>query len=178
MLLPRGWGWGGGGGRGGRDLLPRGSWCLETRIPAWSWSAATGSRSTGCPTLEPLFPNEMDKKREIIRKRRFNFDEIGVGNCDHEPANAALATKHFIFVANGRPAFLQKCGCSVFTVSLMSGALTLSLPRVINFKFPLQPHQKYCTTQYEERGFSYSFLRWKMIILVYRFSLPHLYTSK
>ena len=31
---------------------------------------------------------------------------------------------------------------------------TLSLPRVINFKFPLQPHQKYDITQYEELGFS------------------------
>ena len=33
--------------------------------------------------------------------------------------------------------------------------LALSLPRVINFKFPLQPHQNYYTTQYEELGFSY-----------------------
>ena len=32
--------------------------------------------------------------------------------------------------------------------------LTLSLPRVINFKFPLQPHQKYYITQYEELDFS------------------------
>ena len=32
---------------------------------------------------------------------------------------------------------------------------TLSLPRVINFKFPLQPHHKYYTAQYEEIGFSY-----------------------
>ena len=32
--------------------------------------------------------------------------------------------------------------------------LTLSLPRVINVKFLLQLHQKYCTTQYEELGFS------------------------
>ena len=31
---------------------------------------------------------------------------------------------------------------------------TLSLPRVINLKFPLQPHQKYYNTQYEELGFS------------------------
>ena len=31
--------------------------------------------------------------------------------------------------------------------------LTLSLPRVINFKFPLQPHQEYYITQYEELGF-------------------------
>ena len=31
--------------------------------------------------------------------------------------------------------------------------LTLSLSRVINVKFPLQPHQKYYITQYEELGF-------------------------
>ena len=32
--------------------------------------------------------------------------------------------------------------------------LILLLPRVINFKFPLKPYQKYYTTQYEEVGFS------------------------
>ena len=32
--------------------------------------------------------------------------------------------------------------------------LTLPLPRVINIKFLLQPHQKYYITQYEELGFS------------------------
>ena len=32
--------------------------------------------------------------------------------------------------------------------------LTLSLPRVINFKILLQPHQKYNITQYGELGFS------------------------
>ena len=31
---------------------------------------------------------------------------------------------------------------------------TLSLPRVINFKFPLQPRQEHCITQYGELGFS------------------------
>ena len=35
-----------------------------------------------------------------------------------------------------------------------SPSLTLSFPRVINFKFPLQPHQKYYITQYEELGVS------------------------
>ena len=33
--------------------------------------------------------------------------------------------------------------------------LTLSLPRVIKFKFPLQPHQKHFITQYEKLGFSW-----------------------
>ena len=32
--------------------------------------------------------------------------------------------------------------------------LTPSLPRVINLKFPLQPHEKYYVTQYGELGFS------------------------
>ena len=43
-----------------------------------------------------------------------------------------------------------------------------TIPWVINFKFPLQPHQKYYITQYEELGL-HSLLRWKMI------PLPHLY---
>ena len=38
---------------------------------------------------------------------------------------------------------------------LRSERVTLSLPGVINFKFPLQPHQKYYVTQYEELGCSY-----------------------
>ena len=33
-------------------------------------------------------------------------------------------------------------------------AFTLSFPRVINFKLPLQPHQKYYITQYGELAFS------------------------
>ena len=35
-----------------------------------------------------------------------------------------------------------------------NGLLTLSLPRVTNFKFLLQPHQKYNITQKGELGYS------------------------
>ena len=42
--------------------------------------------------------------------------------------------------------------------------VNLSLPRAINFKFPLQPNQKYNITKYE-RGF-HSLLRRKVIILL------------
>ena len=42
--------------------------------------------------------------------------------------------------------------------------LALPLPRVINVKFPLQPHQKHNITQYKNLAF-HSLLRWKMIIL-------------
>ena len=46
--------------------------------------------------------------------------------------------------------------------------LTLSLQRVIHFKIPLPPQQKYYITQCQELGF-HSLLQWKMIILpIYR----------
>ena len=48
--------------------------------------------------------------------------------------------------------------------------LTLSLPRVIYFKFLLQPHQKYYITHYEELGFSY-LPRWKIILPILTTSL-------
>ena len=41
--------------------------------------------------------------------------------------------------------------------------LTLSLPRVINFKFPPLPHQNYYVTQQEELFIAYT--RWKTLIL-------------
>ena len=40
--------------------------------------------------------------------------------------------------------------------------LALSLPRVINTKFPLQPHQLYNITQYGDCLAIHSLLRWKM----------------
>ena len=46
----------------------------------------------------------------------------------------------------------------------------LSLPRVVNFKFLLQPHQKYYITQYGEFFIDYSEER----LLCCPFSLPHL----
>ena len=39
-------------------------------------------------------------------------------------------------------------------VPTLGSVLALPLPRVINVKFPLQPQQKYYTTQYGELGFS------------------------
>ena len=42
----------------------------------------------------------------------------------------------------------------VHPVQPIHGRSTLSLPRVINLKPLLQPHQKYYITQYEELGFS------------------------
>ena len=54
----------------------------------------------------------------------------------------------------------------------VKGVLTLSLPRVINIKFLLQPHQKYYITLYEELGFS-SLTRMPDD-KYYQFSLPSL----
>ena len=35
-----------------------------------------------------------------------------------------------------------------------SQAGSFPIPRVINFNFSLEPHEKYYTTQYKDRGFS------------------------
>ena len=59
-----------------------------------------------------------------------------------------------------RPPFFSWC----WVTRLSPPSWTLSLPRVTNIKFLLQPHQKYYITQYEELGF-HCLLRWKMIIL-------------
>ena len=48
----------------------------------------------------------------------------------------------------------QRSKSFVTDANYLDWSLTLSLPRVINFKFLLQPHQKYHITHYEEFGFS------------------------
>ena len=60
--------------------------------------------------------------------------------------------RFFRLLFHGR-LFIDTCMCWA-TWKLTSFALPLSLPRVINIKFLLQPHQKYKITQYEELGFS------------------------
>ena len=57
-----------------------------------------------------------------------------------------ILTTSLIHLSSGR---LGEC-----TFWTWEWELTLSLPRVINFKFPLQTHQKYYVTQYGELGFS------------------------
>ena len=62
---------------------------------------------------------------------------------DDYNTNSHYLTYTFIF---------RKVGIMYF-LNLGVNGLTISLPRVNNFKFLLQPHQKYNTTQYEELGF-------------------------
>ena len=50
----------------------------------------------------------------------------------------------------------------------------LSLPRGINNKFPLQPHQKYYISQYEEVAF-HSLLRWEMSATINSHFLSHIF---
>ena len=93
-----------------------------------------------------------------------------------QPHNAkhALPTHHtFGWLVVGLPFRSVPAACSAISILLIVVhnpfyatlkfteyfSLTLSLPRVINFKFPLQPHQKYYPqkyfpTQYKELGFS------------------------
>ena len=58
----------------------------------------------------------------------------------------------------------------------MIGVETLSLPRVVNFKFPLQPNQKYYITQYGELDFSW--VTDKIWLYIYQFLLPHTFLVK
>ena len=51
-------------------------------------------------------------------------------------------------------AFLASHPCTIGTEIEQEVKLSLSLPRVINVKFPLQSHQKYHIKQYGEPGFS------------------------
>ena len=50
--------------------------------------------------------------------------------------------------------FLLEVVVQILIEAYETSVLTLSLPRVINVKFPLQLHQKYYITQYGELGFS------------------------
>ena len=68
---------------------------------------------------------------------------------------------------------LDSCNAQCWVSTNMS--LTLSLPRVIIFKLPLQPHQNYNVTRYEELGFSQ--LTQMKDDYYYHFSLTHLYIS-
>ena len=61
--------------------------------------------------------------------------------------SASLVT--FVFMGSGRYT------CYRAISEGRSTSLTLSLPRVINVKCLLHPHQKYYITQYEELGFSW-----------------------
>ena len=56
--------------------------------------------------------------------------------------------------------------------------LTLSLPRMINVKFPLQPHQKYYITHSMKNLAFHNFLRWTMIILSNSHYLTSTFLSK
>ena len=58
---------------------------------------------------------------------------------------------------SGRSPFCGHCrifGINGHAMFLLPIVITLSLPRVINVKFLLQPHQKYYITQYGELDFS------------------------
>ena len=74
------------------------------------------------------------------------------------------ASQHIISETQGSfmlPAQVQPCS-------------TLSLPKVINFKFPLLPHQQHHIAQFDDLAF-HSLLWWRWPH--YQFSLTHLYSS-
>ena len=68
-----------------------------------------------------------------------------------------LATSHFVcLLPKGAPSGMPLNSATPLQTEreiIRSDGSSPSLPRVINFKFPLQPHQKYNTTQYGEIAF-------------------------
>ena len=61
--------------------------------------------------------------------------------------------------------FLEEAAASILQYTVRTAFLILSLPRVINIKFLLQPHQKYNSHSVKYLAFQ-SLLRGKMIILL------------
>ena len=62
-------------------------------------------------------------------------------------------------------------------IQLVIGS-TLSLPRVIKFKFPLHPHQKYHITSHSMKNLASHTVAYSDEKLLYnKFSLPHIYIS-
>ena len=66
---------------------------------------------------------------------------------------------------------------SVATLHCYMSAVTCSLPRVINFKFPLSPTRNIASHSLENLSF-HSFLRWKIIILTNSYYLVHIFCLK
>ena len=70
--------------------------------------------------------------------------ELGTGDELHQNEVGRASTRTFGFP-------FMRC---LFIAVFLSAHLTLSLLKVINVKFLLQPQQKYYITQYGEPGFS------------------------
>ena len=108
----------------------------------------------------------------------FSWRQQGIRNCHCQ----ILLNVGLICFPSGRPQSKYKTG-------IASRNLTLSLPRVVNFKLPLQPHQKYRSHHTAWRtllSIAYSDERWWWWYhhqwwwwwwWYYQFSLPHLYIS-
>ena len=98
--------------------------------------------------------------RNTVLYWNFNLEKSGLGSsialifslkiCPAVSSPCLELHQSFIFVFDQSPFRLEIC----WTRNRDDDRLTLSLTRVINFKFPPQPRQKYCITQYEELGFS------------------------
>ena len=97
---------------------------------------------------------------------------ISIWTWEHEdPEIKSISHIHVLLLsfAISSKLFHLRCCCR-----LPSWYFTLPLPRVINFKFPQKPHQKYNITKYEELGSIHSWLRCKVIILpILTTSLKH-----
>ena len=114
----------------------------KTRYPidTWSSSSEVKAKEFCCKGF-----TECDAEWSPFRRRQWAGSVPAAVNWSWERSVEGDAP------VSGSAASLQWQGLRKRAACLL---LTLSLPRVINFKFFTKPNQKYYITQYEERGFS------------------------
>ena len=98
---------------------------------------------TSSPSCERATPQTWPGRPRPTRSKTCNR---GAAWRATRPCSASTREWRRLTSARRRTSLPQEVRCPT--------PLALSPPRVINFKFPLQPHQKYYIRQYEELGFS------------------------
>ena len=98
---------------------------------AWEWKGKRNHRHYWSinSTVWPMTPDESWIRKRVVRLERTVVNNATIGQQQQQPS----INQHITYVPT---------------------PLTLSLPRVINFELPQQPHQKYDTTSHGELGFS------------------------
>ena len=109
---------------------------IRTRVgdPRRPWSLRASCRTWSC------FVNRWLLRISNVRQKAVSYPDFLSFLRRHE---------------NSSPGPNELSLCILVSWPRRNRSLTLSLPRVINSKFPLKPHQKYNITQCEELDFSY-----------------------
>ena len=147
----------------------RGSLLGEARFfvaVAWEWLSKAGLTcdqafspspwGTGEEFVGNCFPDTLLSSPSRTRSKRTAWSQVESGSV------SCLRNRHmwydigvvqftvYLYWIKIAPYYQYWTNMNFSWISL----LTLSLPRMFNLHFPLQPYQKYCIIQYGERGFS------------------------